>query len=366
MGVGALLEIGKEISKLAPDEKIKILVISGKSSARKSGALQELRDVLSSHSLIFSEGILPNPDLQMTREQIDRARQEKIDLVIGIGGGSTLDVAKVVALVASDDSSHLEELLSGCRKINHRRKFLVAIPTTSGTASEVTPWSTLWDWNKRRKFSLQDHGLFPDLAIVDPTLMVSLPRQTTASTGMDALSHAIESCWSVDRNPISTAMAHSAMTKIIEWLPVACRQPKNLAARSQMALASLMAGIAFSQTKTAAAHSISYALTLYHNIPHGVACSITLPALLETNARGAPEVIQGILRVLGVKSVAGASKKLRNLMKEIGLHACLRDYGIVKDDLTKLAQEGVYPERMKQNPVQLSEKQVLRILEEVY
>ncbi len=364
-GVGARASIKEETERLLRNKKGRILVLSGKNSAKASGILDKMRKDLNRHSLIFKERVIPNPGSEFVQQEINEARKEKIDLVIGIGGGSALDLAKAVALLVTDKQL-LYDVLTKKSKPPEQRKPLIAIPTTSGTGSEVTPWSTIWDYQRKRKFSLHDSRLFPDVAIVDPELMLSLPREITASTGMDALSHSIESCWSVEHNPVSTALALAAIRKIVRWLPIACRQPKNLDARHEMALASLMAGIAFSQTKTAAAHSISYALTLHHQIPHGIACSITLPSLLKVHSTVVPEVVAPIIEALGERSIEGASARIKNLMEQIGLRSCLRSYGIAARDISRLAKEGIHPERMKQNPTRLSARGIEQILREIY
>lgn len=364
-GAGARASIKEETERLLQNKKGRILVLSGKNSAKASGILDEIRKDLNRHSLIFKEGSIPNPSREFIQQEIDEAREERIDLVMGIGGGSVLDLAKAVALLVTGKQL-LYDVLIKKRPPPKQRKLLIAIPTTSGTGSEVTPWSTIWDYQRKKKFSLHDSQLFPDVAIIDPELMLSLPRKITASTGMDALSHSIESCWSVEHNPMSTALALTAIRKIVRWLPIACRRPRNLDARIEMALASLMAGIAFSQTKTAAAHAISYALTLHHQVPHGIACSITLPSLLKVHSRIVPEVVAPIIEALGERSIEGASAKLKNLMEQMGLRSCLRSYGIAARDISRLAKEGIYPERMKQSPARLSARKIERILQEIY
>ena len=158
------------------------------------------------------------------------------------------------------------------------------MPTTAGTGSEVTSWATVWDTQSGKKYSLSRPNLYPKHALVDPTLMIGKPRQLTISTGLDALSHALESLWNVNANPISAHHAVVAAREILAVLPQLVNDLQNLELRSRMAAAALSAGLAFSNTRTAIAHSISYPVTLHHDVVHGIACSFTLPMVLRSVA----------------------------------------------------------------------------------
>jgi alcohol dehydrogenase class IV len=145
-------------------------------------------------------------------------------------------------------------------------KALIAVPTTAGTGSEVTPWATIWDAADGRKYSLHRPWTWPQAAIIDPGLMLSLPPGATLASGLDALSHALEAIWNVNRNPVSASLAAAAARDIVMTLPALMRHPDDLPLRERMAVAALQAGLAFSNTKTALAHSLSYDITLQHGV----------------------------------------------------------------------------------------------------
>jgi hypothetical protein len=148
-------------------------------------------------------------------------------------------------------------------------KALIAIPTTAGTGSEVTPWATIWDQAAGQKYSLHQSCTWPEAAVIDAELMTSLPAGATLASGLDALSHALESIWNVNRNPVSMALAVQSARRTLATLPALMQDLGNAQLRSEMAEAALMAGLAFSNTKTALAHSLSYDITLQHGVPHG-------------------------------------------------------------------------------------------------
>jgi len=204
-------------------------------------------------------------------------------VIVALGGGSTLDTAKVLAVTppSGDFADLVASLAANETFIPASAKALIAIPTTAGTGSEVTPWATVWDRASGRKHSLHTRGTWPEAAIVDPTLTVSAPHAITLQSGLDALSHALEAIWNVNANPVSDALAVSAARRMLRTLPRLVDRLGDVALREDAALAALEAGFAFSNTRTALAHSISYEMTLRHGLAHGIACSFTLPLVLE-------------------------------------------------------------------------------------
>ena len=160
---------------------------------------------------------------------------------------------------------------------------MTAIPTTSGTGAEVTPFATVWDHTNHKKHSLAGPHMYPRSALLDPSLTLSLPSEETLHTGLDATSHALESLWNHNRTPVSSVFAMRALSLIVDVLPSALEAPGDINHRSSMQEASLLAGLAISQTRTATAHAVSYPLTSHFDVPHGLACSFTLPVLLAAN-----------------------------------------------------------------------------------
>lgn len=228
--------------------------------------------------------IAPNPDTRLLADQSARFADlaEMPEVIVALGGGSVIDSAKVFAAAAGDFSKVLNFLQTKTGEEALSAIPLIAVPTTAGTGSEVTSWATVWDEENGRKFSLAREALYPEVALVDPALMLGKPYGLTLATALDALSHSIESIWNVNANPVSARHAVAAARAIMRDLPKLLGDLGNLDLRSSIAEASLNAGLAFSNTKTAIAHNISYPITLGWGVQHGIACSFTLPVILQS------------------------------------------------------------------------------------
>jgi len=236
-------------------------------------------------------------------------------VLIALGGGTTLDIAKVLRCRPVEAEPCVDQL-AGQHRRTHPAGFecvaealrgtapwpaldlapLWMVPTTAGTGSEVTRWATVWDtdFEPAQKRSFDEAFGFAEAAFVDPLLTHSCPAAVTRDTALDALSHALEAIWNRHANPFSDVLAVSAAQKVLTWLPVVLRQPANAEARSALSLASLEAGFAFSQTRTALAHALSYAVTLEQGVPHGLACALWLPAAWQL-AQGCIERVDRLL-----------------------------------------------------------------------
>ena len=244
-----------------------------------------------------------------------------VDGVVALGGGSVMDAAKgIVALhgLGNDETPLLEHLQNGT-PLPHTMRCtpLIAVPTTSGTGSEVTQWGTIWG-NDGIKFSVTDPRLFPSHAVLDATLCLSMPYELTLATGLDALSHAMESGWNHRHTPLTDAIAMQAIAMVRTTLETALREPDNLAARKGMQTAAVLAGLSMGTTQTALAHSISYPFTARFGVPHGLACSFTLAEICRFNAA---EDDQRLLPI-----AAGLSCSVETLADE--LQAWLRSLGV--------------------------------------
>jgi phosphonate metabolism-associated iron-containing alcohol dehydrogenase len=251
----------------------------------KRGVAERVKAILAPRRVTVWDGVKPNPDLK----DLDAATQSlsalDIGCVMGLGGGSALDAAKVLATTIP---SLTEPTLN--RVFRHQvvpqweqRLPLLAIPTTSGTGAEVTPFATVWDHEEHKKHSLAGDFVYPDMAFLDSTLTLTLGEQDTLYPALDAISHALESLWNKNCTPVSRAFPFQALALSTEALPLVMREPRNLKARQDLQHASVLAGLAISQTRTAIAHGISYDLTLKYGVPHGLACSFTLVSLLNKN-----------------------------------------------------------------------------------
>lgn len=251
----------------------------------KRGVVQRVKKILDSHQVTVWDRVKPNPDLQDLDSATASLRSMDIGCVVGLGGGSALDSAKVLATTIPSPAK-----LTLCEVFRNQagtewvpRLPLVAIPTTSGTGAEVTPFATVWDHEQHKKHSLTGDFVYPDVALLDATLTLTLGEEDTLYPALDAISHALESLWNKNCTPVSRAFAFQALALSKEALPFVMKEPSNLEARRDLQNASVLSGLAISQTRTAIAHAISYSLTAHCGVPHGLACSFSLEDLILTN-----------------------------------------------------------------------------------
>lgn len=249
----------------------------------RRGVVKQISEILEDCQVSVWDGVKTNPDLQDLDTATETLRGLGVGCVIGLGGGSALDTAKVLATtIASPAVPTLAAVFREKAPAQWSRRLpLIAIPTTSGTGSEVTPFATVWDHLKRNKYSLTGDFVFPDIALLDVNLTLTLDDENTLYPALDAISHALESLWNRNCTPVSRAYAFKALELASSALPLVLNHPENKKQRQYLQTASVLAGLAISQTRTAIAHAISYSLTLDHNIPHGLACSFTLRVILE-------------------------------------------------------------------------------------
>jgi phosphonate metabolism-associated iron-containing alcohol dehydrogenase len=292
--------------------------------------------------------IAPNPDIRLLADQSARfADLAKMpDVIVALGGGSVIDSAKVFAAAEGDFSKVLQFLETKTGEESLSSVQLIAVPTTAGTGSEVTCWATVWDAENSRKFSLAQEALYPEVALVDPTLMLGKPYGLTLATALDALSHSIESIWNVNANPVSARHAVAAARAILSDLPKLLIDLGNLELRSSVAEASLNAGLAFSNTKTAIAHNISYPITLKWGVQHGIACSFTLPTVLQS------VIGTGGFREASLKEIFGqdldkGADDLTAFLGQLGVSHRFADHKIPAESFRSIIDEAFAGERGK-------------------
>jgi phosphonate metabolism-associated iron-containing alcohol dehydrogenase len=290
--------------------------------------------------------ITPNPNFITLSESCAQfAETAKEDMVIvALGGGSVIDAAKVLA--SSNDGfdpvRHYLETGAGEDQLGNYP--IIAVPTTAGTGSEVTKWATVWDTESQKKYSLSRQCLYPSHAVVDPELMLGLPKGLTISTGLDALSHALESIWNRNSNPVSANHAVFAANEIIDALPGLNNDLSNLELRSRVARASLFAGLAFSNTRTALAHSVSYPITLKYQIPHGLACSFSLPMVLAS-VIGEDDACDANLKRIFGDDLNHAVKDLDQFINSLDVSTRASSYGVQADEWKALLTAALAGER---------------------
>jgi phosphonate metabolism-associated iron-containing alcohol dehydrogenase len=308
------------------------------------GLTDRIRGLLGPRLVGVEDDIEPNPDVAGLGPMYRRFWQDHGDCeaVVAVGGGSAIDTAK--ALMVGTASGTFDELVAllarGGSFAPHRVKALVAVPTTAGTGSEVTPWATVWDRVAGKKYSLHLRETWPEAAIIDPDLMLTLPDAVTLQSGLDALSHALEAIWNVNANPLSDTFAVAAARDVMAALPALLAHPRDRELRARMALAALRAGMAFSNTRTALAHSISYEMTLRFGLPHGIACSFTLPMVMQ-RALGVDPARDAVLAAVFDGDLDGAPARLGAFIRSLGVGTEFADYRVDPADAHRMVEEAM-------------------------
>jgi phosphonate metabolism-associated iron-containing alcohol dehydrogenase len=325
-----------DLPGVAGDRRVTLVTFP---EAAELGVLDRLKRLLGARLAQIIDRTEPNPDvasLGTLYREFWTARDAGAVLV-AVGGGSVIDTAKTLMVGTADASFEalVDLLASGKSFVPPRVKPLIAIPTTAGTGSEVTPWATVWDRGASRKYSLHLPQTFPEAAIVDPELTLSLPARPTLAAGLDALSHALESIWNVNANPVSDTHAVAAARAVLATLPDLMQDLTNPALRARQSLAALSAGLAFSNTKTALAHSISYDMTLHHGLPHGLACSFTLAMVLARALHVDPARDAVLARVFDMP-LDDAPAFLDGFLTRLGVSTRFADYGVQADEEARM------------------------------
>jgi len=315
----------------------------------------------------------PEPKISLADEGAKLALKAKCDIVIGIGGGSAMDVAKAIAVLAANKGKAVDYL--GLNKVPGPGLPKIMIPTTAGTGSEVTFTSVFVRPDLKKKEGMNSPFLYPDLALLDPLLTVSLPPGPTASTGIDALCHAIESYTSINASPLSELLSLEAIALISENLRTAVHDGSNIAAREKMLLGSLYAGLGLANAGVTAVHSLSYPLGGRYGIPHGLANTVLLPHVMSFNISGAQEKFVDIAEAMG-EMVEGlplreaaylAVEAVNALVEDCGIQTNLEDLGISEDDFEEMAKIAMTVARpLANNPRQVTLEDAVTIYEDAF
>ena len=354
----------------------RIFLVTGRDSYSSCGAENYLAGHLADYAVTRFWDFSSNPKAQDVSKGIELFKEIRPDVVIAVGGGSVVDIAKLVNFFATNSLEPIEYL--DASKSNIRKPMpLIAIPTTADSGSEATRSSVLYVG--KEKFSVDNEFVLPDVAIVDPALTMSLPKYVTATTGMDALCQAVESYWSINSNDESKKFAKQAIELIMDNLATAVNAP-NSSARLAMAKADNLGGKAINITRTTAPHAISYPLTSYFGIAHGHAVGLTLASMLEYNAgvndkdvldsRGCKYVQRTLNEVTGFfgqANIADAKETINDLMSNIGLETKLGRLGVKSHrDLDIIIANSDNSDRIINNPRKVTKESLREILEMIY
>ncbi|AXY60916.1 iron-containing alcohol dehydrogenase [Acinetobacter sp. WCHAc010052] len=337
----------------------------------KSGTINHVLDLLQVEYSVY-DTVKAEPEIEQVQDCIHVFKQNGNDAVIGVGGGSALDIAKCVAALAGQSGS-VQDFL-GTDKIRQRDIHLIVIPTTAGTGSEVTNIAILSDTANQMKQGMVSDFLLPDVAIVSPLMSVSCPASVTAASGVDALVHAVEAYISVNRSDITDALALDAIRLIAENLPKAYALPDHLEAREKMATASLMAGLAFGNAGVGAVHALAYPLGGKYKMAHGVSNALMLPYVLKWNVMGCAERFTRIAQAMNLETgtdhnsnAARVIEWLHDFCRKLNIPSGLRAFGIAETDIPALAMEAIKVERLlKNNPRRLTVQDIEAIYQEAY
>lgn len=337
-----------------------------------SGAAAQLRQFLPPDAVTLFSGFEPNPKIEDVQRGVAKCREAEPDLVLALGGGTAIDLAKMIASMSKHEECPRDIVQNGS-SLSQGTLPLVAIPTTAGTGSESTHFAVVY--MDGQKYSVADPCLLPCVAVVDPELTYSVPPKMTAATGLDAFCQAIESIWAVGATEKSVAYATSAATLAFEHLPAAVNAPTP-EARHAMSLASHLAGKAINISKTTLPHAISYALTADYGIPHGAAVATTLSSVLAYNfgisksdcadQRGAAHVrqrLQLILDILRAGTVEEACHQIETFVSSLGCNPTLASAGIQTDESLRVLASRVNAARLSNNPRMANQDALFSLLQ---
>lgn len=307
--------------------------------------------------------VQPNPEDKTICEGAALAREKKVQAVVAVGGGSAMDCAKGINVLFANPEPIVQ--YEGGDKVPKKGLPLICIPTTSGTSSEITSVCIITDTTDERKYIMAGRNVGADYSLVDPDMMDGLPAGVTAATGMDALTHAIESYVSLGANPLTKPLSLQAAKLIYQNLAKAVEGKDAKDARNNMALACVIVGCAFSNAGLGLVHAIAHTLGAHFHLAHGTACAVTLPYVIDYNYTSAKEAYEELTEALRPDGKASLSEMVRELELQIGIPR-LRDCGVPEDQLAFLAKETMREDYMT-NPNQIiNEEIVLDILKKAY
>jgi alcohol dehydrogenase class IV len=370
-GVGACDRLAGEVKSL---EARKILIVTDPGVIR-SGAVDKIRGHLEKESLkvdIFGE-VVPEPPIDCAETALETARSKQCDLIVGIGGGSSMDIASIISIMMTN-SGKIQDYF-GVNLVKKPGIPTVLIPTTAGTGAEVTPNAILTDTREKLKKTIVSPYILPSIAIIDPLMTLSMPPSVTSSSGMDALTHAIESYTSANATIFTDIFAREGILLIGWSLRTAVAKGDNLQARYNMSLGSLYAGISLANAGVTAVHALAYPLGGQFNIPHGVANGLLLPYVMEFNTLGDITKFAQVAHLLGEKvdhlplleQGKRAAKAVKALYKDLVIPQSLSELKIPRGAIPEMAKVAVGITRlMANNPRSMTARDAEKIYEAAF
>lgn len=320
---------------------------------------------------IFSDTI-PEPPMELIDNLAAQVREKAYDLVIAVGGGSPMDTAKAVCMLKNNEGRIKEYLFGGSKTPQYPSIPLICIPTTAGSGSEVSCASVIEDTEEHIKLSCTHPNLYAKVAILDPLMQKGMPASVTAGTGMDAMTHAIESYTSKNSSVFTEMYARKAIAIIAKHLPIAVKEPENLESRMMMAQASTMAAITMANGGLGAVHGISQSMGGVAHTPHGITNAILLPKVMKYNYKGDIEKFADIAALLGVdtsgmtteEAAKAAGEKIAEINAEIGIPDNISSLNVTKDMFPEIVKGTMGYRLLWMNPIEVTEELAYKILEE--
>lgn len=372
-GPGAISIIPEEIQRR---NFKKAFVVTDKDLV-KFGVAKKITDVLTQAAIAYElyDNVKPNPTIENVQTGVKKLAASGADVIIALGGGSSIDTAKGIGIIASNPEFSDVKSLEGVAATKAKSVPIIAVPTTAGTAAEVTINYVITDEQAVKKMVCVDPNDIPAIAVVDPELMLSMPKGLTASTGMDALTHAIEGYITRGAWTMTDMFALKSIELIAAHLEKAVAEPDNIAARDGMALAQYIAGMGFSNVGLGIVHSMAHPLGAFYDTPHGVANALLLPYVMEYNAPATGEKYRHIAKAMGVANVDAMDQQTYRqaavdavvaLSQRINIPQKLAEIGVKEKDLPQLAKSAFADVCTPGNPRDTSEAEILALYQKAF
>lgn len=371
-GLGSVNQIGKEAKELGR----RALLVHGSNKSSHSVTYERIRRILENDGIeLFDfDGVIPNPTTEVVTEGASIAKDNNVDMVIGIGGGSAMDTAKAIAVESTHSGSAFDYLFYTDGPTSKTLP-IIAVGTTAGTGSQVTPCSVITNTKDKNKSAIWNVNIFPKVAIVDPELTASMPANVTAQTGFDAFCHNFEAYISKNTNPLVEAMAIDGIKIIAQQLPIAIRDGRNIEARSQMAWADTLGGLTNASGGVTLPHGLGMQVGGHcPKVTHGQSLAIIYPQFTRFTWRSSIQKFAAVGRIFNSTleqepdEVAAemSCKAIDDFLKEIGLWIGFKDLGVTHDDIYEIAECGHVLNDYKNNPRVASIEEMHELLDACY
>jgi alcohol dehydrogenase class IV len=361
-GWGALEKLREEAPRLGR----RALLVTGRAAMQQAGIAERVAGLLASGGVeaVPFTGVESDPSSSTIDRGAALAKQERCDLVIGLGGGSPMDAARAIAALVGLGGSVLDYVRG--KAIDRPGLPLINIAATAGTASEITPVAVVLDEERKIKIGLRSPHWFARVAITDPELTTTMPPALTADTGLDALTHAAESYLSTGATPATEALALRAIELVGGHLPAAVADGANRPAREGMAMASMIAGMAFANSGLGLVHGLVHPVGARYRVPHGNCCGRLLPHVMRYNAAAVPERVAAVGCALTGERISDpeqAAAAVERLLREVGVPSGLSDLAIPASEVASLARDTLLAGAVRTNPRPVTEREALAVLQ---